>query len=160
MDYKIRPAALKDIEKIRRLIDVYAAKKIMLKRTKAFLKKSINNYVVATSGSKFVGVCGLRLWQPNLLEVISLAVGPKYKNQGVGTALIREAINQGIKRGYNSFFTLTMSPKIFKRLGFKKISFKKISPKVQSDCNFCPKNDAGPGKGSCNEIPLSLITPK
>jgi hypothetical protein len=45
---------------------------------------------------------------------------------------------------------------LFEKLGFKRISFKKIAFKVQADCRSCPKNDAGPGQGSCNEIPLEL----
>lgn len=156
MSYYIHPAAIKDVEKMRRLIAYYATKKLTLSRDRSYLNKFLANYAVAISDGKFAGVCGLRLWRPNRLEIISLAVKPKLHNLGIGTALIQERINHGAGLGYNYFFTLTMSPKIFEKLGFKKIDFKKIPLKVQSDCQDCPKNDAGPGQGSCNEIPLEL----
>lgn len=156
MDYYIRPAMIKDVEKMRRLISFYAAKKMMLPRDQKYLHKLLANYSVAIADGEFVGTCGFQLWQPDWLEVISLAVKPKFQHQGIGTALIQSVINQGVSLGFNYFFTLTLVPELFQKTGFKKISFKKISFKVLADCRHCPKNDAGPGLGSCNEIPLKL----
>lgn len=156
MSYYIRPAIAKDIIKMHRLISYYAAKKLTLPRDRNYLRQHLNNYAVAICDGKFAGACGLRLWRPGWLEIISLAVKPKFKNLGIGTALIQDRINNGIARGFSYFFTLTMAPKMFERLGFKKIKFKKIALKVQADCLNCPKNNAGPGRGSCNEIPLDL----
>jgi len=156
MSYYIRSATLKDVEKMRRLISFYAAKNLMLPRDTAFLHKFLANYSVAVSGGRILGTCGLRLWQPDWLEVVSLAVKPDFQRQGIATALIQSIINKGVSLGFNYFFTLTLVPELFKKSGFKKMNFKKIVFKVQSDCRLCPKNDAGPGKGKCNEIPLEL----
>ncbi len=156
MSYYIRPAMVKDIKEIYRLISYYAEKQSMLPRDKNYLHQFISNYAVAIHEGKFAGACGLRLWRPNRLEIISLCVKPKLQGRGIGTALIQERINHGVALGYDYFFTLTMSPKIFEKLDFKKINFKKLTLKVQADCRLCPKNDAGPGKGGCNETPLEL----
>ena len=156
MSYYIRSAATKDVEKMRRLISYYASKKLTLPRDRSYLNKFLDNYAVAICDGKFAGTCGFRIWGPNCLEIISLCVKPSCQNLGIGTALIQERINHGVAMGFNYFFTLTMSPKLFKRLGFKVVSFKKIPLKVQADCQYCQKNDAGPGLGSCNEIPLEL----
>jgi argininosuccinate lyase/amino-acid N-acetyltransferase len=156
MSYYTRPATIKDVEKMRRLISFYAAKKLMLPRDRSYLHKLLANYSVAIGDGKFAGTCGFRLWQPDWLEVVSLAVKPEFQHQGIGTALIQSVINKGVSLGFNYFFTLTLVPELFLKSGFKKTSFKKIMFKVESDCRNCPKNDAGPGKGSCNEIPLEL----
>jgi amino-acid N-acetyltransferase len=156
MSYYIRSATIKDVKKIHRLISAYAAKNLMLPRDQGYLHKFLSNYSVAIANGELVGVCGFRLWQPNWLEVISLAVKPKHHHQGIGTALIQSIINKGVALGFNYFFTLTLVPELFQKSGFKKINFKKIIFKVQADCKFCPKNNAGPGRGNCNEIPLEL----
>jgi amino-acid N-acetyltransferase len=160
MGYYIRSATLPDVEKMRRLISFYADKNLMLPRDSAFLHKFLASYSVAVSGGKLVGTGGFRLWQPDWLEVVSLAVKPEFQHRGIGTALIQSIINKGVALGFNYFFTLTLVPQLFEKSGFKKMNFKKIAFKVQSDCRLCPKNDAGPGLGKCNEIPLELkITP-
>jgi len=162
MSYYVRPATLKDVEKMRRLISFYAAKGLMLPRDRGFLHKALANYSVAVGGGNFIGggklagTCGFRLWQPDWIEVVSLAVKPEFQRQGIATALIQSVINKGVALGFKYFFTLTLVPELFEKSGFKKINFKKIAFKVRSDCQLCPKNDAGPGKGSCNEIPLEL----
>lgn len=156
MSYYIRPAAIKDVEKMRRLIASYAAKKLMLPRDSAYLHKFLANYSVAISNGKFAGVCGFRLWQPDWIEVVSLAVKPEFQHQSIGTSLIQSVINKGVGLGFSYFFTLTLVPGLFEKIGFKRISFNKIMFKVEADCKFCPKNDQGPGKGSCNEVPLEL----
>ena len=156
MSYYVRPAAVKDVEKMRRLISFYAAKNLMLPRDQSYLHKYLANYSVAIANGKFAGTCGLRLWQPDWLEIVSLAVKPECQHQGIGTALIQSIINKGVSLGFNYFFTLTLVPELFEKTGFKKISFKKIAFKVQSDCRICHKNNAGPGHGHCDEIPLEL----
>ena len=154
--YYIRPAAIKDVAKMRHLISSYAAKNLMLPRDDGYLHKLLANYSVAIGDGKFAGTCGFQLWQPDWLEIVSLAVKPEFQHQGMGTALIQSIINKGVALGFNYFFTITLVPELFEKSGFKKIKFKKIAFKVKADCRFCPKNDAGPGRGSCNEIPLEL----
>ncbi|OGF24684.1 hypothetical protein A3H66_02660 [Candidatus Falkowbacteria bacterium RIFCSPLOWO2_02_FULL_45_21] len=156
MGYYIRPAVIKDVVKIRRLISFYAAKNLMLPRDQNYLHKLLANYSVAIANGQFVGTCGFRLWQPDWLEIVSLAVKPEFQHRGIGTALIQSVINKGVSLGFSYFFTLTLVPELFEKFGFKKIGFKKIAFKAQADCRHCPKNDAGPGRGSCNEIPLEL----
>jgi len=156
MSYYIRPAAVKDVEKMRRLISFYAAQNLMLPRDQGYLHKLLANYSVAIGDGKLIGTCGFRLWQPDWLEVVSLAVKPEFQHQGIGTALIQSVINKGVALGFNYFLTLTLVPELFEKMGFKRINFKKIAFKVEADCKLCPKNDAGPGQGSCNEIPLEL----
>lgn len=156
MSYYTRPAAIKDVEKMRRLISFCAAKNLMLPRDRSYLHKFLANYSVAIGNGKFIGTCGFRLWQPDWLEIVSLAVKPGFRHQGVATALIQSVINQGVSLGFNYFFTLTLIPELFEKSGFKKMNFKKIAFKVQADCRLCPKNNAGPGQGKCNEIPLEL----
>lgn len=151
MSYYIRSAAIKDVVKMHNLISSYAAKNLMLPRDQGYLHKFLANYSVAIGDGQFVGTGGFRLWQPDWLEIVSLAVKPEFQHQGIGTALIQSIINKGVTLGFNYFFTITLVPELFEKSGFKKIIFK-----VEADCRHCPKNDAGPGQGSCNEIPLEL----
>jgi|GEM_PF-2013647 len=105
MGYYTRSARLKDVEKMQRLISFYAAKKIMLPRDQKYLHKLLANYSVAIADGEFAGTCGFQLWQPDWLEIVSLAVKPKFKHQGIGTALIQSVINKGVALGFN-FFSL------------------------------------------------------
>lgn len=157
MSYYVRAAAIKDVKKMRRLISFYAAKNLMLPRDQNYLHKLLANYSVAIGDGEFAGTCGFRLWQPDWLEIVSLAVKPKFQHQGIGTALIQSVINKGVSLGFSYFLTLTLIPELFEKSGFKRISFEKIAFKVQADCRNCPKNDAGPGLGGCNETPLELM---
>ena len=119
MSFYIRSAAIKDVEKMRQLISFYAAKNLMLPRDRGYLHKLLANYSVAIANGEFVGTCGFQLWQPDSLEVVSLAVKPKFQHQGMGTALIQSVINKGVSLGFNYFFTLTLVPELFEKSGFK-----------------------------------------
>ena len=53
MSYYIRPATIKDVGKIHRLISSYAVKNLMLKRDRNYLAKFLDNYAVAICDGQF-----------------------------------------------------------------------------------------------------------
>jgi len=94
--------------------------------------KFLANYSVAVSGGRILGTCGLRLWQPDWLEVVSLAVKPDFQRQGIATALIQSIINKGVSLGFNYFFTLTLVPELFKKLSAADLYLRLPDEKIES----------------------------
>jgi len=158
----IRKAKISDVEKIKKLIDFYAKKGIMLFRPIYEIYGDIRDYFTAEVNKKIVGCCALHVlgkeYKPGsrefvLAEVRSLAVFKNYQGKGIGTQLVKKCINEAKEMGINKIFTLTIKENInfFKKLGFKSIKKSGLPQKIWQECVRCPMF---PFK--CNETPLIL----
>jgi len=74
-DVIIRRARVDDADAIARLIEIFAADVIMLRRTPATVELSIADYVVGVDGMGEVVACGaLKEYSPSVAEVAAIAV--------------------------------------------------------------------------------------
>lgn len=145
---KLRGARVSDAKAISSLINYYAEHDKMLFRSLAEIYENLQTFVVAEREGRVVGCCALEVIWSDLAEVKSLAVGPEERGKGVGTALVKAAIEQAGQLGVPRVFALTLEPKFFERAGFSIVKKEDLPMKVWSDCARCPKQD------ECDEIAM------
>ncbi|MCI6988726.1 MAG: GNAT family N-acetyltransferase [Campylobacter sp.] len=96
-----------------------------------------------------VGYCSLHFHSSNLAEIRSLITSPNYRNQGIGSTLIKELLKEAKSYGVSEVFTLTYKQSFFEKLGFRVINKADIpSQKIWADCIKCKNFPI------CNEIAL------
>jgi amino-acid N-acetyltransferase len=160
--FTIRKAKISDAEKIKKLIDFYAKRGVMLFRPIYEIYSEIRNYFLAEANKKIVGCCALHIfgkeYKPGgkeyiLAEIRSLVVTKNFQKKGIGTKLIEGCIDEAKKMEINKVFILTTQEniKFFKKLGFKLIKKSELTQKIWQECVKCPRFPF-----NCNEIPLIL----
>ncbi|MDI6806856.1 MAG: N-acetyltransferase [Candidatus Aenigmarchaeota archaeon] len=158
----VRKAKISDAEEIKTLIDFYAKQNIMLPRSIYDIFENIREFSVATINKNIVGCCALHIFGKEyslenkreefvLAEIRSLAAKEEWRNQGIGTKLVKYCLEEGKRIGVTATFTLTVKENtgFFKRLGFKEIEKTLLPQKIWRDCIRCPKFPS-----ECNEIAL------
>ena len=136
----VREAVESDVKTIFRLLEIYAAKAIVLSRSEEDIRFYLGNFVVAEIDGVVRGCAAVRDFGNDLLEVRSLVVEPGFQGKGIGRAMI-EAIIAGLKirRNHWRLFTLTYPVEFFKALGFAIVDRTLFPEKIWSDCSKCPK---------------------
>ncbi len=158
----IRKAKISDAIKIKKIIDLYAGREIMLFRPIYEIYSDIRDFFVAGTKKKIVGCCALHVlgkeYRPGrpesvLAEMKSLAILEKYQGKGIGTKLTKECIKEARKMEINKIFTLTTKENVefFKKLGFKELRKSKLPQKIWQECARCPRFPQ-----DCNETALIL----
>src|SRR5277367_3595179 len=84
----VRSARTSDVALIRRLIDVYAPKGILLDKPMVTLYEDVQEFVVAEVDGEAVGCGALHVLWSDLAEVSTLAVDPLARHSGVGHAVL------------------------------------------------------------------------
>lgn len=116
-DLLLRPATLADAEGIGRvhclawretytglLPDTMMARLSVERSTAIFRREGCRNMLVALHNSEIVGFCGYGAWRgesavPNLGEIVGLYVLQKAQGQGIGTHLMRAALEALREKG-------------------------------------------------------------
>ena len=141
-----RKASMRDIPDILALINLYAAKGIMLPRTEFEMSENIRDFSVAYDGEVLAGCGALHFYTPTSAEVRSLAVLPQMKQHGIGRAIV-EALEQDARdNDLQSIFAFTYVPQFFQKLGFAEVERGELPLKAWKDCLRCPKFQ------NCDEI--------
>ncbi len=144
----IRPATVRDVPAIDRLITFYAQRGIMLFRSHAELYESLREFMVADNAGTVVGVGAMEIVWADLAEVRSLAVDPAHQGKGIGRRLV-EALEADARRlEVQRLFTLTYEQTFFEKLGFSVVDKSALPTKVWSACVKCPK------RHGCDEIAM------
>ncbi len=146
----IEKARHEDAYKIPELLAPWVEKQIVLPRTTEDILQHLENFLVARFAGALVGVVALRDFGEGLNEVRSLAVASGFENVGLGSALVRAAIDLAKKRQASRIFALTMRPRLFQRMGFEIVDKELFPQKVWLDCSKCPKREC------CDEFAVSL----
>jgi amino-acid N-acetyltransferase len=158
----VRKAKIGDAAKIKKIIDLYAQRGIMLFRPIYEIYGNIRDYFVAEKKHQVIGCCSLHIlgkeYKPGqrgltLAEIRSLAIMEKHQKQGVGTNLLRACIKEAKKMEINKIFTLTSKDSVnfFKKLGFQEARKSRIPQKIWQECINCPRFPK-----ECNEVALVL----
>jgi amino-acid N-acetyltransferase len=143
---KVRIAKVSDAKVIHSLISTYAEQDRMLFRSLADIYENLQTFLVAQQGRAVVGCCAIEVIWSDLAEIKSLAVKKGHQGEGVGTKLVRAALEQAKNLGVPKVIALTMEPKFFVKNGFKVVEKGSLPMKLWSDCARCPKQQ------SCDEI--------
>ncbi len=144
----IRKAKISDAAAMHKLILHYAKEDLMLPRPLMEIYENIRDYFVAVRGKTLMACCALHICWKDLAEIKSLAVKPGRTRGGIGTLLVKEALEEAININIKKVFCLTYIPKFFRRFGFRKIEKKRLPHKIWNECINCPKFP------NCDEIPM------
>jgi len=135
---KLRAAKMEDLIKIvelLRLVDLPTEG----------VKGNIEHFFVAEDSEKIRGCVGLETYDDVCL-LRSLAVHPNHQGQGLGSKLMKRALDYARERGMKEVIILTTTAKDFmKGFGFEEISREAASPKVKGSVEFrstCPASAA------------------
>jgi len=131
---QIRSARTNDVTAIRRLVDTYAPRGILLDKPTVTLYEDVQEFVVAVDQSGRVFGCGALhvIWE-DLGEVRTLAVDPAVRGQGVGHALLDRLLERARDLGIRRLFCLTFEVDFFARHGFKEIDGAPVEPAVYDE---------------------------
>lgn len=124
LDITIFKASTANVSDILDLIQVNIDEGSLFKRSPEMIENEISEFYIAKNRSGTILGCVQIQWYKNFVaELQVLSVLPKYKNQGVGTALVNYVINTVIPKKPQHLWLATDIPQYFKKYGFKTFSF-------------------------------------
>jgi argininosuccinate lyase / amino-acid N-acetyltransferase len=136
---RIRQARNTDIAAIHSLIAHYAGEGILLPRDESDIRQHVSAFLVLADGTDVTGCVALESYHSRLAEIRSLAVVPHTRGRGLGTRLVRAALDRAERRSIGRVFALTSSPDFFIRQGFELSSRYALHEKIDRDCIHCAK---------------------
>lgn len=152
----IRGARMDDVPQLHRLINHHAELDRMLHRSHAHLYEHLRDFLVEVEpiegGERVRGCVALECVWNNLAEIKSLAVDDNFHRSGIGTQLVRQALEEAGRLGIGKIFVLTREAAFFQRLGFKTVPKDTLPHKVWTDCVRCLHQD------NCDEIAMVYLT--
>jgi len=146
-----RKALLEDVDALYELIQGYAAKGIMLPRSREALTRNIDTFIVAQEGERLIGCGSLCRLGTDLVEIRSLGIVDGYKGQGIGSSLVDALMEEAKALGIPKVMALTYEAGFFQRNGFRIVDKEIFPEKVWTDCVNCPKQHC------CDEIAVLKI---
>jgi len=148
----LRKAKIEDVEKIHKIINVFAAKDEMLPRSLSELYENIRDFFVYIQGKneELVGCAALHIFWKDLAEIKSLAVKKTHQRKGIGKKLVLACIREARDLHIAKMFVLTYTPDFFEKCGFNRIDKKELPQKIWSECVKCHKFP------DCGEVPLII----
>ena len=150
-EHTTRPARVEDVPAICDLINYYAERGKMLHRSLESVYETLREFYVAEDESrKLVGCAAVDIFWGDLAEIKSLAVSSEHLNEGIGSKLLKAAIEDARKLGIRKLFALTYETQFFARHGFESIDRETLPEKVWRECIVCPKAEA------CDEIAMMV----
>ncbi len=127
---EIREARTADVPAIRRLVDTYAADRILLSKATVTLYEDVQEFYVAEINGDVVGCGALHVLWEDLAEVRTLGVDKDYRGLGIGDQLLRRLLEQARHIGVARLFCLTFEVAFFKGHGFTEIDGAPVSHEV------------------------------
>jgi len=137
---RLRKAREADIPELLALINGYAARNLLLPRTAASLRSSIEDFTLAVAGNEILGCAALSALGPGLGEVRSLAVREDQAGRGLGRAIVERLLREAAERRFGEVLALTRRVSFFAALGFVVTRRERFLDKLAADCAACPFN--------------------
>ncbi len=126
----VRRARTADVRPIADLVERYASDRILLAKERVTLYEDVQEFRVAEAAGDVVGCGALHVMWEDLAEVRTLAVDPAWRGAGVGSAVLRELVEQARELGVRRVFCLTFEVDFFARHGFVPLDGTPVSPEV------------------------------
>lgn len=127
----IRRARTGDVRAIRSIVEGYAGDRILLAKDLVTLYEDVPDFRVAVDSAGAVIGCGAVhvMWE-DIAEVRTLAVMPRYRGRGVGSALLDELLRTADELGVTRVACLTFEVAFFTRHGFSPADDVEVAPEV------------------------------
>jgi amino-acid N-acetyltransferase len=111
----IRQATIQDAVLIYTLLQTENSKVVY--RSLDDILDNIKNFIVYQTGDDTISGCvAFENYSPKIAEIRSLVVAPFFRKQGVGTALVKQALKRA-KKG-QEVFVVTSDREFFNNIGF------------------------------------------
>ena len=138
---QLRKAEARDVPALLALIEGFASKGLLLRRTEASLRSGLSDFTVAEEGGGVIG-CGalMPLGDAGLGEIRSLAVLEAFSRKGIGRRIVQALVAEAPRRGFESLLALTKRVSFFEALGFTLTRRELFQDKIMIDCAECPLN--------------------
>ena len=156
-NYTIRRAGFEDAEKIFELIKAFP--KEVLARPISDIVQNIDRFLVCEDQTGIIGTISWKIL-PEIgcpknpsIELKSLAVHVNYQSKGVGSLLIKNAIEHIMLLHPAQFVVLTFTPEVFAKHGFKEVPKETMMHKLYAGCINCTKYDS---PFTCPEVAMVL----
>jgi amino-acid N-acetyltransferase len=101
-------------------------------------------------GERIVACAALELVWRDLAEIKSLAVADEMRGHGIGTKLVKAAIDEARRLKLARVFALTREARFFEKLGFRDVPKETLPHKVWTDCIQCPMQT------NCDEVAMVI----
>ena len=149
-----RKAREADVPALLALINGYAERGLLLRRSEESLRSRLEDFTVAVDASGAIVACGaLTDLGPGLGEVRSLAVREDQAGRGLGHRLVERLLDEAAERGLREVLALTRRPSFFEALGFAVTRRERFLDKLMVDCKACPMNLC------CDETAMVRVPP-
>ena len=137
----LRKAQDADVRALLALINGYADRNLLLRRSEESLRARLGDFVVAVDGDGEILGCGaLTELGPGLGEVRSLAVAESHTGHGLGRRIVERLAEDASRRGFAQLLALTRRVPFFESLGFAVTQRERFLEKLAADCAACPMN--------------------
>lgn len=142
-------AGLEHVDGMHRLVSRFASRGLMLPKSRQELWRHVREYFVVEAGDGgVVGCGGLRIYTPELAEVVGLAVAEEVHGQGVGRRLVERLEAEARVMEIRRLFAMTLTEGFFRKLDFERVERATIPEKVEADCRGCFK------RAVCREVAM------
>jgi len=118
---------------IRRLINTYSPKGLLLDKPTVTLYEDVQEFVVAEVAGEAVGCGALHVLWSDLAEVRTVAVDPGAQRRGVGHAVLGALIDRARAVGVDRLFCLTFEVEFFAAHGFRPFTAAAVEPGVYEE---------------------------
>ncbi len=142
----IRKASVDDVDGILRLVNYYANRGLVLRKSAFKVYTKLQSFFVAEENNTIVGCVSLFVLWKDLAEICSLAVDEQYTKRGVGKELVNKCIEQAKALKVTKIIVLTYKDKFFEKMGFHFVDKNTFPRKLMWECLECPKLD------ECDEL--------
>jgi amino-acid N-acetyltransferase len=129
----LRPARTGDVPAIRRLVDLYAGRGILLDKPTVTLYEDVPEFVVAEVDGQVMGCGALHVLWADLAEVRTLAVDPACHRLGLGHRLLDALLDRAGDLGVERIFCLTFEVAFFAGHGFRRFTVSPVEPGVYEE---------------------------
>lgn len=134
MKATVRRARTADVRAIRRLVERYAAQRILLSKEMVTLYEDVQEFWVAEEPAGSVVGCGaLHVMWEDLAEVRTLATDRDRAGRGIGHEVLSKLLDVARELGISRVFCLTFEVDFFKRHGFEVVEGSVVPPDVYAE---------------------------
>ena len=130
MSVVFRPARTRDVQVVRRLVNLYTGDGRLLAKAPVTLYEDVQEFIVAEVDGEVVGCGALHVKWEDLGEIRTLAIDPAYTHKGIGGQLLDLLIERARDLGLTRLFCLTFETAFFAAHGFHEIDGSPVDHEV------------------------------
>ena len=129
----VRRARTPDVRAIRSLVEPMTSSRRIVTKDAVTYYEAVHEFRVIEVDGVVVGCGALHVMWEDLAEVRTVAVRPEFKGRGLGSAVLRELLQDARDLGVQRVFCLTFETAFFGRHGFRPIDGQAVEPQVYAE---------------------------